>query len=67
MAFLREMSCYKSAECVVAMPPSDPTKTYNFPRVLAAGIANRWGRADLTASLVTTSVRSSLKNKSKAE
>ena len=67
MAFLNEMTCYKSADCVVAMPPSDPTKAFNLPRVLAAGIAKGWGRADLSASVITTAKRDGLKNKSKAE
>ena len=66
MIFLNEMTCYQSADCVVAMPPSDPAKAYNLPRVLAAEVAKAWGREDLSALVVTAAVRSGLKNTPKA-
>lgn len=53
LAFLKEMFCYESADCVVAMPPSDPAKSYNLPRYLAAGIAESWGREDMSQHVRT--------------
>jgi hypothetical protein len=61
MAFLAGMSCYESADCVVAMPPSDPSKQYNLPRYLAERIASEWGRENLTQNIRTTKVRNSIK------
>jgi hypothetical protein len=59
--FLNEMNCYETADCVVAAPPSDPAKTYNLPRQVVAGIAEKWGREDLTARVRTTEARPSIK------
>lgn len=59
--FLGEMTCYRSATCVVAMPPSDPAKEYNLPRYLAQQIALKSERADLSQHARTTKVRGSLK------
>jgi hypothetical protein len=61
MAFLAGMSCYESADCVVAMPPSDPSKQYNLPRYLAERIASEWGRENLTKNVRTVKVRNSIK------
>lgn len=61
LAFLNEMSCYDSSDCVVAMPPSEPGGTYNLPRYLAARIAERWGREDLTRHVRTIRPRRSIK------
>lgn len=61
LTFLQEMSCYQSANCVVAMPPSDPAKAYNLPRYVAARIAERWGREDLTGHVRTIRARNSIK------
>lgn len=61
LAFLKEMTCYKSANCVVAMPPSDPTKQYNLPRYMAAQIATRLGLEDLSKNVRTIKARSSIK------
>jgi hypothetical protein len=60
-AFLNEMTCYESADCVVAMPPSDPTKNYNLPRQVAARIAEQWGRENLTSHVRTPHARDSIK------
>lgn len=62
LAFLKEMTCYKSANCVVAMPPSDPTKTYNLPRYLAAQIAAKRGLVDLSKHVRTIKARGSIKS-----
>ena len=59
--FLNEMVCYKSANCLVAMPPSDPTKHYNLPRYLAQRIAEAWGRDDLSEHVRTISPRGPIK------
>jgi hypothetical protein len=61
LAFLKEMTCYKSADCIVAMPPADPTKQYSLPGYIARGIAREWGREDLTNSLRTISPRNPIK------
>jgi hypothetical protein len=61
MVFLNEMTCYKSADCIVAMPPSDPTKECNLPGHLARGIAAKWGREDLTGHVWTIKARDSIK------
>jgi hypothetical protein len=61
LAFLNEMTCYKSANCVVAMPPSDPTKTYNLPRYLADQISAKLNLPDLSQHVRTIKVRNSIK------
>jgi len=61
LAFLKEMTCYKSADCVVAMPPSDPAKKYNLPRYLASQIAAKTGLQDLTKHVQTIKARDSIK------
>lgn len=61
LAFLNEMTCYKSASCVVAMPPSDPTKEYNLPRYLAAKITAKLGLEDLSQHVRTIKSRNSIK------
>lgn len=61
LAFLKEMTCYKSANCVVAMPPSNPTKKYNLPRYLAAQIASKLGLEDLSEHVRTVTARNSIK------
>ena len=61
MAFLKEMTCYESADCVVAMPPSDPSKEYNLPRYLAEKISEEWGRENLSKHVRTIKRRGSLK------
>jgi hypothetical protein len=61
MGFLNEMACYASADCVVATPPSDPAKAYNLPRYIAGGVAEQWGRENLTAHVRTNKARESIK------
>jgi hypothetical protein len=50
--FLSTMSCYSSANCIVAMPPSDPSKSFNLPRYLAERIGEKWDREDLSQHVV---------------
>jgi hypothetical protein len=59
--FLNRMTCYKTANCAVAMPPSDPSKEYNLPRYLAARIAGKLGIEDLTNHVRTVEKRDSIK------
>jgi len=59
--FLEEMTCYDSADCVVAMPPSDPSKGYNLPQYIAERISELWGRENMTAHVRTIRPRSSIK------
>jgi hypothetical protein len=61
VTFLNAMGCYSSADCIVAMPPSDPSKAYNLPRYLAKRIAEKWGREDLSKH-VTGKARNSIKS-----
>ena len=60
VTFLNNMGCFAPADCIVAMPPSDPSKAYNLPRYLAKRIAEDWGREDLSKH-VTGKVRNSIK------
>ncbi|MGB7136054.1 MAG: hypothetical protein WBD46_12240 [Acidobacteriaceae bacterium] len=62
IAFLKEMSCYESADCVAAVPPSNPRKPYNLPHYLAEKIAAKWGRADLSEHVRTIKARGSIKS-----
>ncbi len=50
--FLNTMSCYSSADCIVAMPPSDPSKLFNLPRYLTECTAEEWGRENLTEHVI---------------
>ena len=60
LTFLNAMGCYSSADCIVAMPPSDPSKKFNLPRYLAKRIAEKWGKEDLSKH-VTGKPRNSIK------
>jgi hypothetical protein len=59
--FLAQMTCYESADCAVAMPPSEPSKAYNLPRYLADRISALWGRENLTPHVRTIRPRPSIK------
>jgi hypothetical protein len=52
VTFLNNMGCYASADCIVAMPPSNSSKEYNLPRYLAKRVAKEWGREDLSEHIV---------------
>ncbi len=58
---LRELSCYDSATCVVAVPPSDPKKSFDLPRHIAAGIAAGLGKKDLCGHVKTSRARQSVR------
>jgi hypothetical protein len=61
LKFIGNVDCYKSADVVVAMPPSDPTKPYNLPAYIASRIAKAINKPDLTKGIKTISKRSGLK------
>jgi hypothetical protein len=67
LRFLNAMTCYSSADCIVAMPPSDPSKTYNLPQYLATRIADEWGRENLSKHVRTVKPRNSIKGVPLAE
>jgi hypothetical protein len=59
--FLEKVTCYDSADCVVAMPPSRPDKPFDLPRYLAGKIASALGKDDLRGAVVTKKARGQLK------
>src|SRR5262249_55817960 len=59
--FLSEMSCYSSVDAIVAMPPSNPSKSFDLPSYLASAIGDRWGRENLSGSIATMASRPPLK------
>jgi predicted amidophosphoribosyltransferase len=61
--FLSRMTCYGSADCIVSIPPSDPTKAYNLPRQLAKRIGELWNKDDLSDHVQTVKTRDSVKGK----
>ena len=62
--FLKIMTCYCTATCVVGMPPSRPDKTFDLPSYIAQKIAAMIGKPDLTRFVTTIKVRPQLKNES---
>lgn len=62
IAFLKAMTCYESASCVAAVPPSNPRNPYNLPRYLAKRISAKWERADLSEHVRTIEARGSIKS-----
>jgi len=63
LAFLKELTCYNSADAVVAMPGSSVNKPFDLPSYLAEKVASGWQRENLTKYVRTTQSRDSLKNK----
>lgn len=59
--FLKKVTCYDSADCVVAMPPSRPDKPFDLPRYLAGKVASALGKDDLRDSVATKKPRGQLK------
>ena len=62
IAFLEEMTCYDEADCVVAVPPSDPGKEYSLPRIIAAAISEAREIPDFSEFVSTIAKRPSIKN-----
>jgi hypothetical protein len=59
--FLKKVTCYDSADCIVAMPPSRPDKPFDLPRYLAGKIASALGKEDLRDAVTTKKARGQLK------
>ncbi len=62
VAFIRTLSCYGSADAVVAMPPSRPDKPFDLPTYLAGGVAQALGLADCSEAVSTLKARPPLKD-----
>jgi hypothetical protein len=61
-AFLDQMTCYDSADAIVAMPPSSPDKAFDLPAHIASKLAVDLGRDDLSSAVTTVRARPQLKN-----
>jgi hypothetical protein len=61
LEFIDKVDCYKYVDVVAAMPPSDPTKSYNLPAYITSGIDRALNKPDLTEGIKTISPRSGLK------
>ncbi|HLC16187.1 MAG TPA: hypothetical protein VJL89_08175 [Thermodesulfovibrionia bacterium] len=62
--FFQKMTCYHSATCVVAMPPSKPDKLFDLPKYLADEIAKHISLPNLSIAVRTTKERAQLKGES---
>lgn len=54
---LKKLTCFDSATCVIAMPPSDPAKAFDLPRYLADGISKNISKPDKTRHVRTIKAR----------
>ena len=54
---LSHLTCFDSATCIVAIPPSDPEKPFDLPQYLADGISKRLGKPDKTVAVQTITDR----------
>ncbi len=61
LEFLQKVNCYDSANCVVAMPPSRPSKPFDLPRYLAGKVAAEFKKEDLRDAVKTRKARGQLK------
>lgn len=59
--FLDVVTCYSDVNAVVAMPPSDPKKSFDLPTFLADGVADARNLKDLSPSVQTIKLRPALK------
>lgn len=57
LAALKKLTCYNSATCIVAMPPSDPAKPFDLPKHLVANISERLGKPDKSDKVKTLKAR----------
>lgn len=62
MQALGDLTCYDSATCIVAIPPSDPKKSFDLPEYLADRISKRLGKPDKTVAVQTISARTASKD-----
>lgn len=61
LEFLGKMTCYGDATCIMAIPPSDPSKPFNLPRYLASEIARELNVPDRSPGVQTIKARESLR------
>ncbi|OFW41581.1 MAG: hypothetical protein A3J28_11725 [Acidobacteria bacterium RIFCSPLOWO2_12_FULL_60_22] len=61
MDSLQKLTCYDSADCVVAMPSSRLKKTFDLPSYLAGKIASATGKKNLCDAVRTVKQRKQLK------
>lgn len=54
---IHKLTCYNSATCIVAMPPSDPEKLFDLPKHLATQIATALNKPDKSDKAKTVRVR----------
>lgn len=54
---LRDLTCYDSATCILAIPPSDTKKPFDLPQYLVDGISKGLGKADKTEAVQTITDR----------
>lgn len=59
---LSNLTCYDSTTCIVAIPPSDPKKSFDLPQYLAAGISKGLGKLDKTEAVQTITARTASKD-----
>lgn len=59
--FLKEMTCYDLADCIVSMPPSRPDKPFDLPEFLAGHIASAIKKPHLADAIQTVKSRRQLK------
>ncbi len=60
--FFNKMTCYHSATCIVAMPPSKPWKAFDLPKHIVDRMAQKIGIPDLSETVNTIKERGQLKN-----
>ena len=61
LAALEKLTCYDSATCIVAMPPSDPDKPFDLPEYLASKISDALGKPDKSDKVKTIKVETGSK------
>ena len=57
LAALKKLTCYDSATCIVAMPPSNPDKPFDLPKYLAAHISEKLEKPDKSEKVRTVKAR----------
>lgn len=67
LAALKALSCYEVTDAVAAMPPARADKEFDLPQTLAAQIARRWKRPDLSGAVRTIRSRPPIKNSALTE
>jgi predicted amidophosphoribosyltransferase len=57
LAALKKLTCYDSATCIVAMPPSNLDKPFDLPKYLAAHISEKLEKPDKSDKVRTIRTR----------